>query len=32
MKSANVQVFNPTTLKVITTIPAVKDAYNVTFS
>ena len=32
MKSANVQVFNPTTLKVITTIPADKGAHNVTFS
>jgi YVTN family beta-propeller protein len=32
MKSANVQVFNPTTLKVMTTIPADKGAHNVTFS
>jgi DNA-binding beta-propeller fold protein YncE len=32
MKSANVQVFNPTTLKLITTIPADKGAHNVTFS
>jgi hypothetical protein len=30
MKSANVQVFNPTTLKLITTIPADKGAHNVT--
>jgi YVTN family beta-propeller protein len=32
MKSANVQVFNPTTLKLIATIPADKGAHNVTFS
>jgi DNA-binding beta-propeller fold protein YncE len=32
MKSANVQVFNPTTLKLITSIPADKGAHNVTFS
>src|SRR5262245_52914383 len=32
MKSANVQVFNPRTLKLITTIPADNGAHNVTFS
>ena len=32
MKSANVQVFDPTTLKLVATIPADKGAHNVTFS
>jgi YVTN family beta-propeller protein len=32
MKSANVQVYNPATLKVVATIPADKGAHNVTFS
>jgi hypothetical protein len=32
MKSANLQVFNPTTLKLIATIPADKGAHDVTFS
>jgi YVTN family beta-propeller protein len=32
MKSANLQVFDPATLKVVATIPADKGAHNVTFS
>jgi DNA-binding beta-propeller fold protein YncE len=32
MKPANVRAFNPTTLKLLTTIPADKGAHNATFS